>query len=266
MLNTENSMDYRRGNVNRTGIPQETAGWNGRSAQGGEFSEHFSRVIDRAADAGGRAKVKETHSAEEDPQSVMDRLSGNHRELGKVIEETAKEERKLSREELLQVISEHREKVLKKLKNGDTGVKIPIGSMSLTEEEWEKLLENFDDAQEKIQETIRKENGEDLPEKRPDTTVNGDKLFAGEDTGHDVKSLEELAVEAGIQGEVVAEQEGDFPVSLVKDGSAGDRSGIDSKSKNGDQHENYINYDRQRIAGGWNVSDGELPGELFKRK
>lgn len=140
MLNTENSLNYRRGNVGKPGGAQGTERRNSRSAQDGEFPGNFSKALDRAARADG-----------------------------KVIEETAKGEKKLSREELLQVISEHREEVLKKLKNGDTGVKIPIGSMSLTEEEWEKLLKSFDDAQEKIQETIQEDIGKDLPEKRPDT-------------------------------------------------------------------------------------------------
>ena len=242
MLNTENSLDYRQRNVNRAGAERGTERRNSRSEQKSGFPENFSRAMDRAAGADERTKTEAAHSSKEDLQNMAERFSGNHRELGKVIEETAKGERKLSREELLQIVSEHREEILKKLKNGDTGVKIPIGSMSLTEEEWEKLLKSFDDAQEKIQETIREEDGEDLPEKRPDTTVNGDKLFAGEDTGHDVKSLEELAAEAGIQGE------------------------IDSKEEKGDQHENYIDYDKQRITGGGDVPDRKFPGELFKWK
>lgn len=207
MLNTENSLNYRRGNVGKPGGAQGTERRNSRSAQDGEFPDSFSRVIDRAIGEDRRADVEDSRPAREDLQTAAEKLSGNHRELGKVIEETAKGEKKLSREELLQVISEHREEVLKKLKNGDTGVKIPIGSMSLTEEEWEKLLKSFDDAQEKIQETIREDIGKDLPEKRPDTTVNGDKLFDEEDTGHDVKSLEELVAEVGIQGEIAARED-----------------------------------------------------------
>ena len=79
--------------------------------------------------------------------------------------------------------------------------------MCLTEGEWEKLLDSFDKAQEKIQESIRKENGEDMPEKRPDTTINGDKVLAPEDTGHEAKSLEELVSEVGMQGKAEGKTE-----------------------------------------------------------
>lgn len=118
----------------------------------------------------------------------------------RLIEEVSQMEKPLNREELLQFLSEHREEILKKIKNGDTGVKIPIGSMYLTEEEWEKLLDSFDKAQEKIQENVREESGEELPERRPDTTVNGNKVLAPEDTGHDLKPLEELAAEVDSKG------------------------------------------------------------------
>ena len=71
--------------------------------------------------------------------------------------------------------------------------------MRLTQEEWEKLLDSIDEAQEKIRENADKES-DGLPEKRTDTTVNGDKLFAAEDTGHDLKALEELIGEITIKG------------------------------------------------------------------
>lgn len=235
MLYTENGLDCRRGNVNRPGAAQGVERQNCRRAQSGEFLDDISRAIDRAYGAAPGEKTNAAYPAEEDLQTAMEKLSGNHRELGKVIDETAKEKGKLNREELLQLISEHREEILKKLKNGETGVKIPIGSMSLTEEEWEKLLKSFDDAQEKIQESIRRENEEELPEKRPDTTVNGDKLFARDDTGHDVKSLEELAAEVGIQGKVV-EKTGEwkdyFPGMQVitKVGNCNVQSGIWSRT------------------------------------
>lgn len=120
----------------------------------------------------------------------------NQHSTGQLIEEVSQSEKPLNREELLQVLAEHREEILKKIKNGDTGVKIPIGSLYLTEEEWEKLLDSFDEAQEEIKENVREESGEELPERRPDTTVNGNKVLAPEDTGHELKPLEELAAEA----------------------------------------------------------------------
>ena len=199
MLYTENGLDCRRGNVNRPGVAQGAERQNSRRAQSGEFLDDISRAIDRAYGAAPGEKTNAAYPAEEDLQTAMEKLSGNHRELGKVIDETAKEKGKLNREELLQLISEHREEILKKLKNGETGVKIPIGSMSLTEEEWEKLLKSFDDAQEKIQ------------------------------------SLEELAAEVGIQGKVV-EKTGEwkdyFPGMQVitKVGDCNVQSGIWSRT------------------------------------
>lgn len=199
MLYTENGLDCRRGNVNRSGAVQGVERQNCRRAQSGEFLDDISRAIDRAYGAAPGEKTNAAYPAEEDLQTAMEKLSGNHRELGKVIDETAKEKGKLNREELLQLISEHREEILKKLKNGETGVKIPIGSMSLTEEEWEKLLKSFDDAQEKIQ------------------------------------SLEELAAEVGIQGKVV-EKTGEwkdyFPGMQVitKVGNCNVQSGIWSRT------------------------------------
>lgn len=135
-------------------------------------------------------------------EKAAEKVQEKPRSADEVIEEESKDDELTSHETMMRVISEHRKEILKKLENGDTQTKIPIGSMSLTEEEWEKLLDSFDKAQEKIQESIREENGENLPEKRPDTTVNGDKVLAPEDTGHEAKSLEELFSEVGLDGKV----------------------------------------------------------------
>lgn len=67
---------------------------------------------------------------------------------GQLIRSTSQDGKQLNREELQKLLAEHREEILKKLKNGDTGAKIPIGSMELTQEEWEKLLDSYDEAQE----------------------------------------------------------------------------------------------------------------------
>ena len=144
-------------------------------------------------------------------EKAAEKIREKPKSADEVIGDASKDDKATSREALMQVISAQREEILRKLKNGETQVKIPIGGMSLTEEEWEKMLDSFDKAQEKIQESIRKENGEDLPEKRPDTTINGNKVLAPEDTGHEAKSLEELVSEAGIQGKVEgsAEEEAD---------------------------------------------------------
>ena len=116
-------------------------------------------------------------AAEKVDEQEAGSVSGNRGDAAKAIEGASKEEKKTGWEALMQVISGQKEEILKKIKSGDTGTKIPIGSMSLTEEEWEKLLKGFDDAQEKIREAVRADGGEELPEKRPDTTVNGDKVL-----------------------------------------------------------------------------------------
>lgn len=141
----------------------------------------------------------------EEPERGVGNVSPNeefakNQAAGRLISNASQDGKQLSKEEMLKLLAEHREEILKKIKNGDTGVKIPIGSMVLTQEEWEKLLDSFDEAQEKMKEQIREESGETLPEKRPDTTVNGDKVFAAEDTGHDLKPLEELLGETNVKG------------------------------------------------------------------
>lgn len=165
--------------------------WKSRSAadkRGGQEGGVSGKngFLEHILEAAGKVSEKEDENASED-----------HGDAAGAIDGASKDDKATSREALMQVISGQKEEILKKLKNGDTGVKIPIGSMSLTEEEWEKLLKGFDDAQEKIREAVRAESGEELPEKRPDTTVNGDRVLVSEDTGHDIKSLEDLISESG---------------------------------------------------------------------
>lgn len=186
-----NSVDMiRRGQGNIPG----RGGKNDSVRSGNEF---FARMLE--APQGESEKAFGNVSAKEE-------FSKNQTSVSQLIRRTSQDEKQLSKEELLQLLADHREEILKKIKNGDTGVKIPIGSMYLTQEEWEKLLDSFDEAQEKIQEEVRAERGEALPEKRPDTTVNGDKVFAPEDTGHELKPLEELIGETNVKGKTA----GDF--------------------------------------------------------
>ncbi len=131
-------------------------------------------------------------------KAMMSRFSGNSKKsTGALINNAAKENGEASTEALMQIIREHREEILKKLENGETGQKIQIGGMSLTEEEWEKLMDSFDRAEEAIQQAVKAEQGEELPEKRPDTTINGNTVLAPpEDTGHEAKSLEQLVADS----------------------------------------------------------------------
>lgn len=64
----------------------------------------------------------------------------------------------LSREEMFAMISERMQEVYEKLKNNDTEVSFRIGSQSFTIKEWERLLEQFDTAEEEIREKMREEH------------------------------------------------------------------------------------------------------------
>lgn len=162
-------------------------------------NDFLGKIAEASEKASEKGTGNTTGTAGDAENTVQEEFSKNRGSTSELINEVTKDGRKYSREDLLQIIGEHREEILKKLKNGDTGVKIPIGSLCLTEEEWEKLLDSFDEAQDKIKEEVRAKSGEELPEKRPDTTVNGDKVLAAEDTGHDVKPLEEVISEISME-------------------------------------------------------------------
>ena len=204
MLLTENSYNYAdidlRGSGNAAGKDKASS----RVYRGNDFLDNISRASQRMAEKseGSRRETAGTSGN----VSAQEEFAKNQSTTGEFIDEVAKDGKELSRDDLLNIIAEHREEILKKLKNGETGVKIAIGSMELTEEEWEKLLDSFDEAQEEIQKNVREKSGEELPEKRPDTTINGNKVLAPEDTGHDLKPLEEL----GSAGVKRAEGFGDF--------------------------------------------------------
>ncbi|MBD5552408.1 MAG: hypothetical protein HDQ96_14760 [Lachnospiraceae bacterium] len=196
MLLTENSYNYAgidlRGSGNAAGKDKASS----RVYRGNDFLDNISRASQRMAEKseGSRRETAGTSGN----VSAQEEFAKNQSTTGEFIDEVAKDGKELSRDDLLNIIAEHREEILKKLKNGETGVKIAIGSMELTEEEWEKLLDSFDEAQEEIQKNVREKSGKELPEKRPDTTINGNKVLAPEDTGHDLKSLEELG-SAGVK-------------------------------------------------------------------
>lgn len=198
MIFTENGYYYPDIGLGRQAHAARKSGRSDDARRGNDFFNTISEASRRAAktDAGDTAGPADAP----DKFSAQDEFSKSQEAVSELIGEATKADAKWSKEELLQVISEHREEILRKLKNGETGVKIPIGSLWLTEEEWEKLLDSFDEAQEKIQEAAREKSGEELPEKRPDTAINGNKVLAPEDTGHDLKSLEELAGEVDAQG------------------------------------------------------------------
>jgi len=89
------------------------------------------------------------------------------------------------------IISERRNEIYEKLKNGDTEESFQIGGSSFTEKEWDKLLSEVDDITEEMREAMREEHqkrfAETVEEKSVNRTENVDstdaisKLF---DTGN----------------------------------------------------------------------------------
>ena len=63
----------------------------------------------------------------------------------------------MSREENRQVIRERIDELLEKLENGETEVSYQIGGRGFTEKEWDRLLNEFDSAEEKMKKLVEEE-------------------------------------------------------------------------------------------------------------
>ncbi len=166
---------------------------------GSFFGKSFDwrSMVDYMAVVYKEAGIYNQYQSCQNLKAMMACFSENSRKgTGALINASAGEDGEQSTEALMRIIAEQRKEILKKLENGETGQKIQIGSTSMTQEEWEKLLESFDKAEEAIQQAVKAEHGEELPEKRPDTTINGNTVLAPEDTGHEAKSLEELVTDS----------------------------------------------------------------------
>lgn len=55
------------------------------------------------------------------------------------------------------ILEEKMNEIMKKIQNGDTEPTYQIGAQSFTEKEWDELLDQFDDAEEEIQELLKEE-------------------------------------------------------------------------------------------------------------
>ena len=71
--------------------------------------------------------------------------------------EESNEEQYLDKMDLRKFISDKKNEIYEKLKNGDTEVSIPTGAQSFTEEEWDNLLSEVDDITEEMREAMREE-------------------------------------------------------------------------------------------------------------
>lgn len=56
-----------------------------------------------------------------------------------------------------QFITDNKNALYEKIKNGDTEVSYQIGAKAYTEKEWDKILAEFDDAQETVRKMVEEE-------------------------------------------------------------------------------------------------------------
>ena len=70
------------------------------------------------------------------------------------------------------IISERRNEIYEKLKNGDTEESFQIGGNSFTEKEWDKLLSEVDDITEEMREAMREEHQKRFAETVEEKSVN----------------------------------------------------------------------------------------------
>lgn len=75
----------------------------------------------------------------------------------KISQEKNASEKTFSKEECEEIIHKKTEELYTKLKNGETETSYQIGAKSYTVKEWNKLMSDFDKAENKIKEQIRKE-------------------------------------------------------------------------------------------------------------
>ena len=70
------------------------------------------------------------------------------------------------------MLSERKNEIYEKLKNGDTEESFQIGGNSFTEKEWDKLLSEVDDITEEMRETMREEHQKRFAETVEEKKVN----------------------------------------------------------------------------------------------
>lgn len=63
----------------------------------------------------------------------------------------------LSKAEMRHIIDNRMEFLAEKIKDGDTEISYQIGASSFTEREWNKIIEKYDDIQEKLKEMMAEE-------------------------------------------------------------------------------------------------------------
>ncbi len=69
--------------------------------------------------------------------------------------EAIAENRLLSTEEIMQMISKRKSEIMEKVKKGETEPVIQIGGQAYTEKQWKRMLESFDDTEEEMKNMIK---------------------------------------------------------------------------------------------------------------
>ena len=90
----------------------------------------------------------------------LETVAGVHKAENGQTEDTEKEEDF----NYLEFIRERKNEILEKVKKGETEPSFQIGAASFTEKEWNKLLEEFDEAEEVLKELMREEHAKRLKE------------------------------------------------------------------------------------------------------
>lgn len=96
-------------------------------------------------------------------------------------------------------LSEKKNEIYEKVKNNDTEVSYQIGGQSFTQEEWDKLLENFDELEDEIKKLIKEEQERKEAEQAEEQLIR--KLQEAEDTVKDESawmSMDELKSSVGV--------------------------------------------------------------------
>lgn len=97
-------------------------------------------------------------------------------------------ERKYTKEEMLQMISDKMEEISEKVKNNETETSFQIGGQSFTEKEWNKILEQFDAAQREIREQMREEQAKRQKETTTKVSVETETSVTSKDAANIAKA------------------------------------------------------------------------------
>lgn len=107
-----------------------------------------------------------------DTLSAASDQSGKEAENESSGKEIIPENKPLSTEEIMQMISSRKSEILEKVKKGETEPVIQIGAQAYTEKQWKRMLDSLDDSEKDFKEKI-KEALEQLREQRK-KLVEGD--------------------------------------------------------------------------------------------